>query len=79
MESLDVRKSDTVVVYDKSGMLSAPRAYWMLKSFGVMNVMILNGTFSKWLSENRHIETGDDPLAWKNHRDTKPKEDDYNF
>jgi thiosulfate/3-mercaptopyruvate sulfurtransferase len=48
MKKLDVRKSDTIVVYDKSGMLSAPRAFWMLKSFGASDVRILNGTFSKW-------------------------------
>lgn len=45
---MDARKSDTFVVYDKSGMLSAPRAYWMLKAFGVQNVRILDGTFARW-------------------------------
>ena len=48
MKKLDVRKSDIVVVYDKVGMLSSPRAYWLLKTFGLPNVLLLNGTFSKW-------------------------------
>jgi thiosulfate/3-mercaptopyruvate sulfurtransferase len=45
IQSIDVRRSDTVVVYDKIGMISAPRAFWMLKTFGHGNVYILNGTF----------------------------------
>jgi len=48
LKKIDVRRSDTIVVYDKSGMLSSPRAFWMLKSFGALDVRILNGTFSKW-------------------------------
>jgi thiosulfate/3-mercaptopyruvate sulfurtransferase len=44
MKQLDVRKSDHIVVYDQAGMLSAPRAFWMLKTFGAPHVMLLNGT-----------------------------------
>jgi thiosulfate/3-mercaptopyruvate sulfurtransferase len=51
MRRCDVRKSDIVVVYDRVGMLSSPRAYWMLKLFGLTNVYILNGTFAKWETE----------------------------
>jgi thiosulfate/3-mercaptopyruvate sulfurtransferase len=53
MKAIEVRKSDTVVVYDKVGMLSAPRVLWLFKSYGVPSVRILNGSFSKWESENR--------------------------
>lgn len=59
MQRVNVRKSDTVVVYDKLGMISAPRAYWMLKAFGLPNVRILNGSFHKWSAEARAVETGD--------------------
>ena len=38
MRKLDVRKTDRIVCYDQSGMVSAPRAYWMLKVFGADNV-----------------------------------------
>ena len=44
---LDVRKSDIIVVYDKYRNISAPRNYWMLKTFGAPEVYILNGTFAK--------------------------------
>jgi thiosulfate/3-mercaptopyruvate sulfurtransferase len=64
MKSLDVRITDTIVCYDKIGMLSAPRAFWMFKTFGATNVYILNGTFSKWKKENRPTESGDNRAAW---------------
>ena len=48
MKSVGVRKSDLIVVYDKIGMVSAPRAFWLLKTFGIENVKILNGVFPKW-------------------------------
>lgn len=65
MKAVNVSKNDIIVIYDKIGMISAPRAYWLFKTFGLENVMILNGTFSKWLSENRAIDEGDNVNAWK--------------
>lgn len=43
MKQWDIRINDQIVVFDKIGMMSAPRAYWMLKNFGARNVSILNG------------------------------------
>ena len=48
MRKINVKKSDLIVVYDKIGMISAPRAHWLLKAFGAPNVRILNGVFNKW-------------------------------
>lgn len=72
MKTINVRKNDIVVVYDKIGMVSAPRAFWLLKTFGLPNVMILNGSFHKWQAENRAIEEGDTESAWKRIRSTQP-------
>ena len=79
MKSLDVRVTDTIVCYDKVGMLSSPRAYWMFKTFGVPNVYILNGTFTKWKKENRPTESGDNRAAWHRQRKTPGKEEDYDY
>jgi len=35
-----------------------PGAYWLMKYFGHENVGILNGSFDKWLNENRKTESG---------------------
>lgn len=79
MKKMDARKSDIFVVYDKSGNLSAPRAYWMLKTFGAQNVKILEGTYSRWEKEGYEIESGEDELAFKRVRGTEPLPDDYDF
>ena len=68
MREIDVRVNDTIVVYDKIGMASAPRAFWMLKIFGVTDVMILNGTFYKWETEKRPIDSWDKEAALRNDR-----------
>jgi thiosulfate/3-mercaptopyruvate sulfurtransferase len=35
MQKLDVRKDDIIVLFDKVGMLSSPRTFWLLKLFGL--------------------------------------------
>jgi 3-mercaptopyruvate sulfurtransferase SseA len=79
MKLINVRKSDIIVVYDKIGKVSAPRAFWMFKTFGIQNVAILNGSFTKWVSEGRAVEDGDFDKAWKKIRDTHATPDDFNF
>jgi thiosulfate/3-mercaptopyruvate sulfurtransferase len=32
-----------IVVYEQEGVFSAPRAWWMLRTFGAQDVYILNG------------------------------------
>ena len=78
MKQLDVRKSDIIVCYDK-GMISAPRAYFMLKAFGAPNVYVLNGMFKKWSKEGKPVEEGDKETAWARKRESKPLEDDYDY
>jgi thiosulfate/3-mercaptopyruvate sulfurtransferase len=79
IQAIDVRRSDTVVVYDKIGMISAPRAFWMLKTFGHPNVYILNGSYLKWQAEERAIATGEAENAWKKVRSDPPTPDDFKF
>lgn len=81
MQAINVKKSDFIVVYDKIGKVSAPRAYWILKTFGLQNVAILNGSFSKWLAENKEIEDGDVEKAWKKIRapENASKPEDFIF
>ncbi len=79
MKDMDIRKSDHIVCYDKAGMLSSPRAFWMFNVFGAENVYILNGTFEKWKTENRKIESGENENTWRNKRKNPPGPDDYNY
>ena len=57
--ALGISNGDTVVVYDNSGIFSAPRAWWMLKAMGHDRVFVLDGGFPKWTREGRAVEGGD--------------------
>ena len=45
---LGVGSDMTVVIYEQEGVFSAPRAWWMLKTFGAEDVVILDGGLKAW-------------------------------
>ena len=47
-----------VIIYDGSGLFSAPRVWWTFHVFGLENAFILEGGFPKWLKEKRPVEAG---------------------
>jgi thiosulfate/3-mercaptopyruvate sulfurtransferase len=55
--ALGIGDGETVVVYDGSGIFSAPRAWWMLKAMGHDAVKVLDGGFPKWRREGRAAQT----------------------
>jgi len=58
---LGVGSDDAVVVYDSSGQnFSAPRVWWMLRTFGHERVAVLDGGLRKWMAEGRSV-TADIP------------------
>jgi thiosulfate/3-mercaptopyruvate sulfurtransferase len=59
MRSINVRRSDNVVIYDKYRNISAPRTAFMMRYFGLTNVWVLNGTIEKWAKEGREIAKGE--------------------
>jgi thiosulfate/3-mercaptopyruvate sulfurtransferase len=60
--ALGLSEDHEIVVYDGAGLASAPRVWWMLKSFGARNVRILDGGFERWMRERRPMER-DDPAV----------------
>ncbi len=56
--ALGIGNGDRVVVYDGSGIFSAPRVWWMFKAMGHDQVQVLDGGFPKWKREGRAVETG---------------------
>jgi thiosulfate/3-mercaptopyruvate sulfurtransferase len=56
--SLGISTGDTVVAYDSGGWVAAPRAWWMLLSFGYDKVKVLDGGLKKWLREGRPTHSG---------------------
>jgi thiosulfate/3-mercaptopyruvate sulfurtransferase len=58
MSGLGIGSQDHVVVYDAYGLMSAARAWWLLRVFGHDRVSILDGGLPKWRAENRPLEAG---------------------
>ncbi|WP_420409554.1 3-mercaptopyruvate sulfurtransferase [Hoeflea sp.] len=55
---LGLSETDTIIVYDGPGMFSAPRVWWMLRSYGAANAYVLDGGFDAWKAEGRPVQTG---------------------
>jgi thiosulfate/3-mercaptopyruvate sulfurtransferase len=59
MSSLGISDTATIVIYEQEGVFSAPRAWWMLRTFGAPNVHILNGGLNAWLAASLPTESGE--------------------
>lgn len=57
--ALGIAETDTIVVYDGSGLYSAPRVWWTFRVFGAGDVFILDGGLPAWTAEGRPIEAGE--------------------
>ena len=58
MTELGVGDGMTVVVYEQTGVFSAPRAWWMLRTFGVRDVFLLDGGLDAWMGAGMPVESG---------------------
>lgn len=58
MRDLGLGDGMRVVVYDSYGLFSAPRVWWMLRTFGVADVYVLDGGLPAWKAEGRPLEDG---------------------
>jgi len=58
MGRLGIGDGERVVVYDGTGIFSAPRAWWMLRAMGHENVFVLNGGLPKWRRDGYAVESG---------------------
>lgn len=53
--ALGIGDDTMVVVYDTPGLMSAGRAWWMLRSFGHRKVAVLDGGLKGWMAEGRPV------------------------
>ena len=58
MRELGVSHDKHLIVYDEGNLFSAPRAWWMLRAFGVQNVSILAGGLAEWQRDGFPLEEG---------------------
>lgn len=56
MRAMGVGDGHQVVVYDREGLFSAPRVWWLFRLMGQMDVAVLDGGMKKWVAEGREVE-----------------------
>ncbi len=56
VKKMGLGDGSTIVVYDASGIFSAPRVWWMFRAMGHEHVAVLDGGLPKWIAEGRPIE-----------------------
>lgn len=59
MSEMGVSDDATIVVYEQEGVLSAPRAWWMLRTLGARKVNVLDGGLRAWMEAGLPVESGE--------------------
>lgn len=59
MRELGVHQDKHLIVYDEGNLFSAPRAWWMLRTFGVEKVSVLGGGLAGWQRDELPLQEGD--------------------
>jgi thiosulfate/3-mercaptopyruvate sulfurtransferase len=58
MSTLGIADNATIVIYEQESVFSAPRAWWMLRTFGAQNIYILDGGLRAWTEAGLPTESG---------------------
>lgn len=59
MRALGIGDGQQVVIYDGMGLFSAPRVWWMLKTFGMRDALVLDGGLPAWIAAGYPTEEGE--------------------
>ncbi len=59
-QKLGINQDSIIVCYDRWGIYSSPRVWWMFKLMGHKNVYVLDGGLPEW--KNNHFETTSTPI-----------------
>jgi thiosulfate/3-mercaptopyruvate sulfurtransferase len=57
--ALGIADTDSIVVYDATGLYSAPRVWWTFRIFGAKNVYVLDGGLPAWKAQGGVSEAGE--------------------
>ena len=67
MRALGIGDGAHAVVYDGMGLFSAPRVWWMLRSYGMRHVDILEGGMPAWTAAGYPVEEGEERPRERRH------------
>jgi thiosulfate/3-mercaptopyruvate sulfurtransferase len=58
MSALGIGDQMSIVIYEQEGVFSAPRAWWMFRTFGAEHVYLLDGGLRAWIEDNFPSDKG---------------------
>lgn len=58
MGALGISDTDTIVVYDTTGLFSAARVWWMFRQMGAANTFVLDGGLPAWKKAGHPLKSG---------------------
>ena len=58
MVAMDVGSKNDVIIYDRAGMTSAPKLWWMLRAFGHERCAVLDGGLPAWIASGYPTDSG---------------------
>jgi thiosulfate/3-mercaptopyruvate sulfurtransferase len=58
-----ITADDMIIVYDGPGVFTAPRVWWMFRTFGAKDVRILEGGIDGWKASGRPVTADLTPVA----------------
>ena len=67
---LGISNDSFIVVYDRHGVMSAPRVWWMFKTFGHDNVAVLDGGLPAWKAAGKPLSNNPQIPEKKEYRAT---------
>jgi thiosulfate/3-mercaptopyruvate sulfurtransferase len=59
LSRVGIGKGKRVIAYDNAAGSNAARLWWMMRWIGAPDAAILDGGITKWVAENRKLETGE--------------------
>jgi len=58
-QALGINQDSLIVIYDNLGIYTSPRAWWLFKSMGHINVAVLDGGLPEWIAQGGETEEED--------------------
>ena len=74
VRAMGVGDGHQIVVYDSTGIFSAPRVWWTFRAYGKTDIAVLDGGLPKWIAEGRVVT--DRPPAIRDRHMTVEKQFD---
>ncbi|MCI5045053.1 MAG: 3-mercaptopyruvate sulfurtransferase [Aquisalinus sp.] len=71
VEKLGISRDDKIVVYDSTGLFSAPRVWWTFRVMGAHQVQILDGGLPAWRQAGLPLESGPSRISAGGHFETE--------